>query len=51
MIGLSLHDPISGLTGKVDAQTVQPDGKALVRICDRWLEVDGLVPAKDEDHA
>lgn len=42
MIGMTLRCPVSGISGTVDAQTVQPDGKAMVRICDRWLEADGL---------
>ena len=45
MIGMNLHDPISGVTGVVDAVTVQADGKALARIEDHWFEVDGLVAA------
>lgn len=45
MIGMKLRCPASGISGTVDAQTVQPDGKALVRICDHWLEADGLAPA------
>lgn len=43
MLNMTLRCPITGERGIVDAQTVQPDGKALVRINDRWLEVDGLV--------
>lgn len=42
MIGMNLRCPTAGITGTVDAQSVQPDGKALVRINDRWLEVEGL---------
>lgn len=42
MIGMHLSCPVSGISGTVDAQTVQPDGKAPVRICDRWIEADGL---------
>lgn len=42
MIGMYLRCPLSGIEGTVDAQTVQADGKALVRINDHWLEVDGL---------
>jgi len=45
MIGMKLFDPASGIVGVVDAQTVQPDGAALVRINDRWLEVRHLQPA------
>lgn len=45
MIGMHLRCPVSGVTGTVDAQTVQPDGKALVRIGDHWLDASGLVPA------
>jgi len=43
MLGMKLIDSASGVSGTVDAQTVHPDGKALVRINDRWLEVQGLV--------
>jgi len=46
MLGMKLFDPASGTVGVVDAQTVQPDGAALVRINDRWLEVGGLLPAR-----
>lgn len=42
MIGMNLRCPITGITGTVDAQVVQPDGKALARIADHWLEVDNL---------
>jgi hypothetical protein len=45
MIGMNLRCPITGITGTVDAQVVEPDGKALVRIADHWLEAEGLVPA------
>lgn len=44
MIGMNLRCPATGEHGIVDAQTVQPDGKALVRINDRWLETEGLEP-------
>jgi hypothetical protein len=43
MIGMHLRCPIMNIAGTVDAQSVQPDGKALVRINDRWLEVENLV--------
>lgn len=46
MIGMKLCCPISGIAGRVDAQTVQPDGVALVRINDHWLDVRGLVAQK-----
>jgi hypothetical protein len=42
MIGMNLRCPIGGITGTVDAQVVQPDGKGLVRIADHWLEVENL---------
>ena len=42
MIGMNLRCPITGITGTVDAQVVQPDGKALARINDRWLDVESL---------
>ena len=45
MVGMHLSCPVSGISGTVDAQTVQPDGKALVRICDHWFEAGGLAPA------
>lgn len=43
MIGMSLRDPVSGITGIVDAVAVHGDGKALARIRDRWFFVEGLV--------
>jgi hypothetical protein len=46
MIGMNLCDPVSGISGTVDAQTVQPDGAALVRINDHWLEVRNLLSAR-----
>jgi len=42
MIGMNLRCPITGIIGTVDAQVVQPDGKALARIADHWLEVENL---------
>lgn len=45
MIGMNLRCPVSGERGVVDAQVVQADGKALVRINDRWLEVENLLAA------
>jgi hypothetical protein len=42
MIGMNLRCPITGITGTVDAQVVQPDGKGLARIADHWLEVENL---------
>lgn len=44
MIGQTLTHPLSGITGTVDAQTVHPDGRALVRINDHWLFADELGP-------
>lgn len=44
MTGMTPRCPETGECGTVDAQTVQPDGKALVRINDRWLETEGLEP-------
>jgi hypothetical protein len=38
MLGMTLT--IDGHTGEVDAQTVTPDGKAMVRINDHWLMVE-----------
>jgi hypothetical protein len=45
MIGMNLRCPTAGITGTVDAQSVQPDGKALVRINDHWLEAENLLAA------
>lgn len=45
MIGMNLRCPATDITGTVDAERVQPDGKALVRINDHWLEVENLVGA------
>lgn len=42
MIGMKLRCCNTGVTGIVDAQVVQADGKALVRINDHWLEVENL---------
>ena len=46
MIGMILTDPLSGITGAVDAVTVQADGSALARIDDRWFDVSALVASK-----
>lgn len=43
MIGMTLTDPASDVSGIVDAVAVQPDGSALSRIEDRWFEVSALV--------
>lgn len=37
MIGMTIT--IGDITGIVTAQTVSPDGKAMVRIGDRWVMV------------
>lgn len=42
MIGMNLRCPITNITGTVDAQSVQPDGRPMVRINDHWLEVEYL---------
>ncbi len=42
MIGMNLRCPINRIAGTVDAQAVQADGRALVRINDHWLEVESL---------
>lgn len=42
MIGMKLHCPATGIAGTVHAYAVQADGKAIVRINDHWLEVEGL---------
>lgn len=46
MIGMTLTDPLSGISGAVDAVAVQADGSALARIDDRWFEVSALVTSK-----
>lgn len=43
MVGMSLTDLASGITGTVDAVTVQADGSALARINDHWFLVTSLV--------
>lgn len=40
MIGMTIT--IGDITGIVTAQTVSPDGKAMVRIEDRWMLIDGV---------
>ncbi|WP_159585933.1 hypothetical protein [Chelativorans xinjiangense] len=42
MLGMLLqhHDGTFITIGTVTAQTVQPDGTALVRICDKWVPAD-----------
>lgn len=45
MLGMNLRTPDSTISGIVDAQTVTPDGKAIVRIADRWVDADVLVAA------
>ena len=47
MIGMFLTDSASGVSGIIDAVTVQPDGSALARIEDRWFEVSALVASTD----
>ena len=47
MIGMILIDLASGVSGAVDAVTVQPDGSALARIDDHWFEVSALVASND----
>jgi len=46
MIGTTLHHPLSGITGKVDATATHPDGKQMVRIDDHWLDADECVRAR-----
>lgn len=43
MIGMTMRDRRSRITGVIDAVAVHGDGKALVRIRDHWFMVDGLV--------
>ncbi|WP_275790526.1 hypothetical protein [Pararhizobium gei] len=45
MIGMHLHHPLSGISGVIDAESVQPDAIALVRINDHWFEARELVKA------
>jgi len=40
MIGMYLTHIPSGITGVIDAQSVQPDGMAIVRINDHWFPAD-----------
>ena len=40
MIGMTLTIPGTDITGTVDAVSVQADGTALVRVCDRWFSLD-----------
>ena len=47
MLGQTLAHP-SGITGTVDAQTVDPAGRALVRIDDHWLFADELGPVTED---
>lgn len=42
MLNMTLTHKPSGITGTVDAVTVQADGTALARIQDHWFEVDEL---------
>lgn len=48
MLGMHLHSPSTGVTGYIDAEKVTPDGKAIVRINDHWLDAHELVPAKEK---
>lgn len=43
MIGMILCHPKARIMGIVEATTVDPEGKALARIQDRWFMVDELV--------
>lgn len=45
MIGKTLHHPLSGITGIVDAQTEHPDGRALCRVNDHWFFADECIDA------
>lgn len=51
MIGMRLHHPQSGITGVIDAESVQPDASVLVRICDMWFEASSLVSCWKEARA
>lgn len=44
MIGMSITHPRSGVSGRVDAVSVDPSGRALCRINDRWFFVDECLP-------
>lgn len=46
MLNMFLQHTQSGITGKVDAEAVTPDGKAMVRIRDHWFMADDLSPAE-----
>lgn len=37
MLGMTLKHMPTGLVGAVTAQSVQPDGMAIVRVSDKWL--------------
>ncbi len=40
MIGMTMKHPQSGKSGTVDAVSVDPQGRAMARICDAWFFVD-----------
>ena len=42
MIGMKLHHIASGTIGTISAESVHPDGSAVVRINDRWFDARDL---------
>ncbi len=48
MLNMILHHAQSGITGKVEAVSVMPDGKAIAYIRDKWFVADELGPAKSQ---
>lgn len=40
MLEMTLNHPQSGTTGPVDGVSVDPAGRAMVRICDAWFFAD-----------
>jgi hypothetical protein len=49
MIGMTLTDIASGITGIVDAVSVQADGSALARINDHWFDASSLTSPAERD--
>jgi hypothetical protein len=43
MIGMRLRHVPSGMNGRVDAVTVDPAGRGMVRIDDHWFDVDDCI--------
>lgn len=46
MIGRQVTHALSGEAGVIDASVIHPDGRALVRLNDRWFFADETKPGQ-----